>query len=107
MTKLYIVEANAVVIEGIYSLLQEEKSIEMCGCANNAENCLYYFINLTADVILMDISLPNMNGVDLCRLIRKNYPGIKVLALTSFNQVHISEKSQSFFCKPVTHRMTY
>lgn len=86
MTKVYIVEDHAVVIEGIYSLLEKEKGIEMCGYANSAENCIEYFRNHTADVILMDISLPDMNGVDLCKFIKKNYPGIMVLALTSFNQ---------------------
>ncbi|MBC7868346.1 MAG: response regulator transcription factor [Gloeobacteraceae cyanobacterium ES-bin-316] len=86
MTKVYIVEDHAVVIEGIYSLLQKEKDIEVCGYASNAGNCLQYFTNHTADVILMDISLPDMNGVDLCKAIKKNYPGIMVLALTSFSQ---------------------
>lgn len=86
MTRVYIVDDHAVVIEGIYSLLQKEKDLEMAGYANNAANCLNYFTNHTADVILMDISLPDMNGVDLCKLIKKKYPGIMVLALSTFNQ---------------------
>lgn len=86
MIKVYIVDDHAVVIEGIYSLLQKEKEIEMAGYASNAANCLQYFSSHTADVILMDISLPDMNGVDLCKLIKKNYPGIMVLALSTFNQ---------------------
>ncbi|MBL7708302.1 MAG: response regulator transcription factor [Chitinophagaceae bacterium] len=86
MIKVYIVDDHAVVIEGIYSLLQKEKDIEMAGYASNAANCLQYFSSHTADVILMDISLPDMNGVDLCKLIKKNYPGIMVLALSTFNQ---------------------
>lgn len=86
MTKVYIVDDHALVIEGIYSLLQTEKDIEMAGYATNAINCLQYFTSHTADVILMDISLPDMNGVDLCRQIKKNYPGIMVLALSTFNQ---------------------
>jgi DNA-binding NarL/FixJ family response regulator len=86
MIKVYIVDDHAVVIEGIYSLLQKEKDIEMAGYASNAANCMQYFSSHTADVILMDISLPDMNGVDLCKLIKKNYPGIMVLALSTFNQ---------------------
>lgn len=86
MIKVYIVDDHAVVIEGIYSLLQAEKDLEMVGYASNAYNCLQYFTNHTADVILMDISLPDMNGVDLCKLIKKRYPGIMVLALSTFNQ---------------------
>jgi len=86
MTRVYIVDDHAVVVEGIYSLLQKEEDLEMAGYANNAANCLSYFANQTADVILMDISLPDMNGVDLCKIIKKKYPGIMVLALSTFNQ---------------------
>ena len=86
MTKVYIVDDHSVVIEGIYSLLQKEKDFEVVGYASNAENCLQYFMHHSADVILMDISLPDMNGVDLCKQIKKKYPGIMVLALTTFNQ---------------------
>ena len=86
MTRVYIVDDHAVVIEGIYSLLQKEKDIEVAGYATNGANCMEYFAHHTTDVILMDISLPDMNGVDLCKMIKKNYPGIMVLALSTFNQ---------------------
>lgn len=86
MTRVFIVDDHAVVIEGIYSLLQKEKDVEMAGYATNAANCLQYFTSHTADVILMDISLPDMNGVDLCCTIKKKYPAIMVLALSTFNQ---------------------
>jgi DNA-binding NarL/FixJ family response regulator len=86
MTKVFIVDDHTVVIEGIYSLLQREKDIEISGHSNNATNCIEYFKTHTTDVILMDISLPDMNGVDLCRQIKKDYPGIMVLALSTFNQ---------------------
>ncbi len=86
MTRVYIVDDHAVVIEGIYALLQTESDIEITGYATNATNCVQYFLTHTSDVILMDISLPDMNGVDLCRIIKKNYPGIMVLALSTFNQ---------------------
>ena len=86
MTRVYIVDDHAVVIEGIYALLQKDSSIDIIGYATNGANCIQYFVNHTADVILMDISLPDMNGVDLCKIIKKNYPGIMVLALSTFNQ---------------------
>ena len=86
MIKVYIVEDHSVVIAGIYSLLQNEKGIEVCGNAINAQSCLSYFVNHTADVILMDIGLPDMNGIDLCALIKKKSPGIMVIALSTFNQ---------------------
>jgi DNA-binding NarL/FixJ family response regulator len=86
MVKIYIVEDHSVVIEGIYALLQAEKGIEICGYAINAQNCIDYFVNHTADVILMDIGLPDMSGIDLCAIIKKKYPGIAIIALSTFNQ---------------------
>jgi DNA-binding NarL/FixJ family response regulator len=86
MTSVYLVDDHSVVIEGIYSLLQNEKDIEIVGYAANAANCLHFFTTHTADVILMDISLPDMNGVDLCKEIKKKYPSVMVLTLSTFNQ---------------------
>ncbi len=86
MIKVYIVDDHAVVIEGIYSLLQNERDIDIAGYATNGSNCLQYFTSHTVDVILMDISLPDLDGTDLCKVIKKKYPGIMILALSTFNQ---------------------
>jgi DNA-binding NarL/FixJ family response regulator len=74
------------VLEGIRSLLINEKDVRFDGYAMNGQACLEYFIRNTADVILMDINLPDMSGLDLCREIRTRYPGIRVLGLSTFNQ---------------------
>ncbi|RYZ46099.1 MAG: response regulator transcription factor [Sphingobacteriales bacterium] len=86
MIRVYIVDDHTVLIEGIYSLLQNEKGIEMAGYATSGTNCLDFFSKHTADVILMDISLPDVNGIDLCKQVKRNWPGVMVLALSTFNQ---------------------
>jgi len=86
MIKVYIVDDHAVVVEGITAMLQMEKEIEVVGHSEKAGHCINFFLSHTADVILMDISLPDMNGVDLCKEIKTKYPGIMVLALSTFNQ---------------------
>ena len=86
MIKVFIVDDHPVVIEGIRSLLQHERDIEWAGQAMNAQSCLGFFVNNTADIILMDINLPDTNGVDLCAMIKEKYPGIFVLGLSTFNQ---------------------
>ncbi|MES1216237.1 MAG: response regulator transcription factor [Bacteroidota bacterium] len=96
MIKVYIVEDHSVVVEGIQSLLQNEKEFEIIGYTDRGEDCLNFFTTHTADVILMDINLPDMNGIDLCKVIKKNYPGIMVLALSTFNQgIYISKMMES------------
>ena len=86
MIKVFIVEDHMVVVEGIRSLLENERDFDVVGNADNGASCLNYFRSNTADVILMDINLPDMNGIQLCKEIKENYPGIMVLALSTFNQ---------------------
>jgi DNA-binding NarL/FixJ family response regulator len=84
--RVFIVDDHPLVQEGIRSLLLQERDIELCGYAMTAASCLGFFVNNTADVILMDIELPDMNGIDLCREIKAKYPGIMVLGLSTFSQ---------------------
>ena len=84
--KILIVDDHPVVIEGIHSLLKNEKDIEWAGQAMNAHSCLGYFVNNTADVVLMDINLPDMNGVELCAMMKEKYPGVMILGLSTFDQ---------------------
>jgi DNA-binding NarL/FixJ family response regulator len=86
MIRVFIVDDHPVVIEGIHSLLKNEKDIEWAGHAMNAESCLGYFINNTANVVLMDISMPGMDGIELCASLNEKYPGVYILGLSTFNQ---------------------
>ena len=86
MIRVFIVDDHPVVIEGIHSLLQNEKDIEWAGHAMNAASCLGFFVNNTADIVLMDISMPGMDGVELCAVMKEKYPGIFILGLSTFNQ---------------------
>ncbi len=86
MIRIFIVDDHPVVIEGIHSLLKNEKDMEWVGQAMNAQSCLGFFVNNTADVVLMDISMPGISGVELCATMKEKYPGIFILGLSTFNQ---------------------
>lgn len=86
ITKLFIVDDHYMVIEGIKSLLQNEKDIEWLGHAINADSCLAFLKNNQPDVILMDINLPDKSGIDLCKEVLTLYPFVNILGLSTFNQ---------------------
>jgi DNA-binding NarL/FixJ family response regulator len=90
--KLFIVDDHYMVIEGIHSLLQNEKDIEWMGHATNAVSCLAFLQQQKPDVILMDINLPGKSGIDLCREVKELYPAVNILGLSTFNQQSFIEK---------------
>lgn len=91
-TRVFIVDDHYMVIEGIRSLLQKEKTIEFVGHAMNAASCLSFLQMEQPDVLLMDINLPDKSGIDLCREVKENYPSIFILGLSTFNQLSFIQK---------------
>jgi len=86
MIRLFIVDDHYMVIEGVHTMMQNEKSIEWMGHATNADSCLFFLKNHRPDVLLMDISMPGKSGIELCREVTEHFPGVAVLALSTFNQ---------------------
>ncbi|MBL7738107.1 MAG: response regulator transcription factor [Chitinophagaceae bacterium] len=91
-TKIFIVDDHYMVIEGIRSLLQSEKSVEWMGHAMNAASCLAFLQQQLPDVILMDISMPDKSGIDLCREVKERYPSVFIIGLSTFNQQSFIQK---------------
>ena len=85
-TRVFIVDDHYMVIEGIRSLLQNEKGIEWTGHAMNADSCMAFLRQQQPDVILMDINLPDKSGIDLCKEVKAKYPGVFIVGLSTFNQ---------------------
>jgi len=86
MISVLIVDDHTLVIEGIKTLLQDAPGISYVGHATSAGNCRGLLAQLRPDVVLLDINLPDENGIDLCAEITQEYPTISVLALTTYNQ---------------------
>lgn len=86
MIRVFIVDDHPMVVEGLSAMLQNIADIEVVGVAYNAKSCLGYFVSQKADVVLMDINLPDKSGIDLCLEIKRRVPLLKILALTNFEQ---------------------
>lgn len=92
MINVFIVDDHAVLVEGIYALLQQEPDIDVVGYASTGYNCLHFFSSEKADIVLLDISLPDISGLDLCKQLLVSQPEIKVLALTTYGQTTYVKK---------------
>jgi DNA-binding NarL/FixJ family response regulator len=87
-----MVEDHSLVTEGIKAMLVKEKEISCGGTFTNANDLLQKLKIYTPDVIVMDINLPDMNGIELCKKIKVKYPAINMLALSINNQPGIVRK---------------
>ena len=92
MIKVFIIEDHQMVIEGIRSLLEGERDIEWLGYTKSPADLLALLSSKLPDVILMDINLPEMSGLDLCKEVKQKYPNVQIIALSISNQPSIIKK---------------
>lgn len=86
MIDVLIVEDHPVVVEGMKKLLLESGLAKLCVTASNGKEALTYLNSFTPDIVLLDINLPDINGIDLCKTMKGLVPDIKILAISSFSQ---------------------
>ena len=83
---LFIVDDHQMVVDGLRSLLNNEELYAIVGCSNRPKEVLTMLENLDVNVLLTDINMPEMTGVELTRNVKKKFPKIKVLALSMFGE---------------------
>src|SRR5882672_7234348 len=80
--RILIVDDHAVIRRGIQSILRAQPEWEVLGEAGNGEDAVRIATELHPDIVLMDISMPGMSGLEATREIRKHHPDAKILLLT-------------------------
>ncbi len=92
MIKVIIVDDHQMFIDGIKGLIQSMPNINVVGEANNGIDLIDVLADTKVDAILMDMSMPKMNGLEATKHVVKHYPDIKVLMLTMHDSRNHIEK---------------
>lgn len=88
--KVLLVDDHTVVLKGLSFFLKTQENIELVGEASNGKEALQKAKETNPDVVLMDLSMPEMDGIEATKYIKEDNPSIKVLVLTSFSdQDHV------------------
>ncbi|MDJ1501444.1 response regulator transcription factor [Xanthocytophaga agilis] len=94
--KVFLIDDHPMIIEGLKSSLSNTDTVDVVGAAINAFEGITFLKNNQVEVVLLDINLPDINGVEVCGKIRNEFPDVRIIALTTFNQYdYISEMMQS------------
>lgn len=83
-TKVFLVDDHELVRKGLIDLIDAEADLSVVGSAANCQDAVANFATLDADVAVLDVRLPDGNGIELCRELISLKPELKVLMLTSF-----------------------
>ena len=102
--RILLVDDHAIVRSGIRNLLNASPEFVICGEAANGKEAIEQVLVLFPDVVLMDISMPIMNGIEATRQIRRLSPATKVVIVSMHDSEQIAERAkeagaQGYFMK--------
>ncbi|MCU0441844.1 MAG: response regulator transcription factor [Bacteroidia bacterium] len=83
---LFLIDDHQMLIDGIKALLEHESEYQIVGTALNANDALEHLKRKQVDIVISDINMPDMNGIDFARKIRLIKPDLKILALSMFGE---------------------
>jgi len=86
VTKILLVDDHQVVRDGLRHMLEIEEDMEIVGEAGDARDAIGKVESLTPDVILMDIKMPGVDGVELTRQLKQQHPTANIIMLTLYDE---------------------
>jgi two-component system nitrate/nitrite response regulator NarL len=89
MIKLIIIDDHPLVSGGVTMMLKDVGYLQIAASLQSGKEALEYLKTQTPDIILLDINLPDIDGLQLCENIRKNNKQVKIIGLTSTNEAGI------------------
>lgn len=93
--RVLIVDDQKMIREGLKALIKGEKDIEIIGIAENGEHAVKQVESLKPDIILMDMEMPGMDGMEATKIICQKFPNVKVLVLSTFDTQEYVARSLS------------
>ena len=80
--RILVVDDHPIVRQGLKTLLEGHSGWEVIGEASDGAEAVEKARNLSPDVMVLDVTMPRMNGLEACRLIRRHSPGLEILFVT-------------------------
>jgi len=89
MIKVAIVDDHKILTDGLLGLINESNIATVVGVAHSAMDCRQSIGFWKPEVLLLDVGLPDISGLDFCKELKEQFPAVKILALTTHNEYSI------------------
>jgi len=86
MINILIADDHTMFVDGMESILKTEADLFVCGRSYDGPSVLVFLKTHKVDLVLLDVNLPGMSGIDVCKEINASFPDVKVLAISMFNE---------------------
>ncbi|HZP32044.1 MAG TPA: response regulator transcription factor [Candidatus Acidoferrales bacterium] len=93
--QILVVDDHEIVRKGICRLIEAHEGWQVCGEAANGKQAIEKALELTPDVVLMDISMPLMSGLEATRHIRKRFPSMKIAIISLHESHHVMAEARN------------
>jgi len=84
--KVLVVDDHPMVLEGMRSMLKQIDFVELCGTAGNAYDAIENIKQTAPDIVITDINMPEISGIELALKIKNEFPLVKVIAMSTFKE---------------------
>jgi two-component system nitrate/nitrite response regulator NarL len=92
--KVFIADDHTLFIDGLKLLLKDEAEVVVLDVANDGKELLGLLEKELPDVVLLDINMPGINGLETTRRIKQSHPIVKVIILSTYNEEHLIDKAK-------------
>jgi DNA-binding NarL/FixJ family response regulator len=99
MIKIVLVDDHQMFLDGMIAVLSQEEDMQILFVENSAKVALKKIKNQVPDIVITDISMPDMNGLEFVKILKKDFPEIKILVLSMFENIQSSEGIDGYLLK--------
>jgi two-component system, NarL family, nitrate/nitrite response regulator NarL len=94
--KVFIADDHTLFIDGLKLLLKDEHDVVVLDVANEGKELLHLLEKELPDIVLLDINMPGINGLETTRHVKRSYGIVKVIILSTYNDEHLIDKAKQY-----------
>ncbi len=99
LTRILIADDHQILIDGLLTVIKEIPEVKVVGTANNGQQLLDKLRTVAADMVLLDLNMPQMDGINTLKFLKRDFPNVVVLVLSNYQQAELVKEIKQLGAK--------